>query len=127
MKIQVCEPQPCEEIDVNLPRSKKGKRKYTRESLADRQGVEKQKNNKKKQKRILTARLVEKRLTILVGNVKKKKNVQIIKLVTLIAMKWFLPQPLKFTNNSQILLLYLVCNSNKCVSSKHSGLLIFTL
>ncbi len=35
--------EPCEEIDVNLPRSKKGKRKYTRESLAYRQVVEKQK------------------------------------------------------------------------------------
>jgi hypothetical protein len=39
---------PCEEIDVNLPRCKKGKRKYTRKSLADTQGVEKQKKNRKK-------------------------------------------------------------------------------
>ncbi len=116
--------EPCEEIDVYLPRSKKGKRKYTRESCWQTRCWKTKKQSKKK--RILTTRFVEKRLSILIGNV-KKKNFQIIKLVTLIAMKWCLSQPLKLTNNSQIFLLYLVCNSNRCVSSKHSGVLIFTL
>lgn len=40
-----CDEQ-CEERDSDLPRAK-WKRKYKRESLADRQGVEKQKNNRK--------------------------------------------------------------------------------
>ncbi len=95
------------------------------ENLADRQGVEKQKNNRKK--RNTNNKVCGKTFKYTGRKRKKKKNFQIIKLVTLIAMKWFLSQPLKLTNNSQIFLLYLVCNSNRCVSSKHSGVLIFTL
>ena len=49
--------EPCEELDVNFSRSKKGKRKYTRESLADRQVVEKQKNNRKKTKRNINSKV----------------------------------------------------------------------
>jgi hypothetical protein len=49
--------EPCEEIDVNLPRSKKGKCKYTRESLAERQLKTKKNNRKNKQKGILTKTL----------------------------------------------------------------------
>jgi hypothetical protein len=65
--------EPCEEIDVNLPRSKKGKCKYTRESLAERQLKTKKKQSKKQTKRNTNKNFVEKRLTILVGNVKKEK------------------------------------------------------